>query len=78
MTDLARAFGMTVLWAEHQGREPRNDDYTAFDEVLARADVLSLHCPLNEQTEHLINKETSGKNGQTTAHCQRRSWWHRR
>lgn len=61
VTKIARAFGMTVLWAEHQGRTPRNDDYTAFDEVLARADVLSLHCPLTEQTEHLINKDTLAK-----------------
>ena len=61
VTDIARAFGMTVLWAEHQGRTPRNADYTAFDEVLARADVISLHCPLNEQTEHLINKDTIAK-----------------
>ena len=61
VTEIARAFGMTVLWAEHQGRTPRNDDYTAFDEVLARADVLSLHCPLTEQTEHLINKNTLAK-----------------
>ena len=61
VTDIARAFGMTVLWAEHQGRAPRNDDYTDFDEVLARADVISLHCPLNEQTQHLINKDTLAK-----------------
>ncbi|MGM8889551.1 D-2-hydroxyacid dehydrogenase [Psychrobacter sp. 1Y1] len=61
VTEIARAFGMTVLWAEHQGREPRSDNYTAFDEVLARADVISLHCPLNEQTEHLINKDTLAK-----------------
>ena len=61
VTDIARAFGMTVLWAEHQGREPRNGDYTAFDEVLASSDVISLHCPLTEQTEHLINKETLAK-----------------
>ena len=61
VTEIARAFGMTVLWAEHQGREPRSDDYTEFDEVLARADVISLHCPLNEQTEHLINKDTLAK-----------------
>ncbi|MBF4490379.1 D-2-hydroxyacid dehydrogenase [Psychrobacter sp. N25K4-3-2] len=61
VTEIARAFGMTVLWAEHQGRAPRNDDYTAFDEVLARADVLSLHCPLNAQTQHLINKDTLAK-----------------
>ncbi len=61
VTEIARAFGMTVLWAEHQGRAPRSDEYTAFDEVLARADVISLHCPLNEQTEHLINKDTLAK-----------------
>ncbi|MFT5119451.1 MAG: glycerate dehydrogenase [Psychrobacter glaciei] len=61
VTEIARAFGMTVLWAEHQAQAPRNDDYTAFDEVLARADVLSLHCPLNAQTQHLINKATLAK-----------------
>ena len=61
VTDIARAFGMTVLWAEHQGQAPRNDDYTAFDEVLARSDVITLHCPLNEQTQHLINKDTLAK-----------------
>ncbi len=61
VTDIARAFGMTVLWAEHQGRTPRNDDYTAFDEVLACADVISLHCPLNDATKHLINKDTLAK-----------------
>ena len=61
VTDIARAFGMTVLWAEHQGQAPRNEDYTVFDEVLARSDVITLHCPLNEQTEHLINKDTLAK-----------------
>lgn len=61
VTDIARAFGMKVLWAEHQGRIPRNDDYTAFDEVLATADVISLHCPLNEDTKHLINQDTLAK-----------------
>ena len=61
VTEIARAFGMTVLWADHQGRKPRNSDYTAFDEVLAQADVISLHCPLNENTQHLINKDTLAK-----------------
>lgn len=61
VTDIARAFGMTVLWAEHQGRAPRSDDYTAFDEVLATADVISLHCPLDKNTQHLINADTLAK-----------------
>ncbi|WP_350649861.1 NAD(P)-dependent oxidoreductase, partial [Pseudomonas sp. HY13-MNA-CIBAN-0226] len=42
-------------------RTPRNEDYTAFEEVLAQSDVLSLHCPLNEQTQHLINADTLAK-----------------
>ncbi|WP_201617815.1 D-2-hydroxyacid dehydrogenase [Psychrobacter urativorans] len=61
VSEIATAFGMKVLWAEHQGRSPRNEDYTAFDEVLANADVISLHCPLNEHTQHLINKDTLAK-----------------
>ncbi len=61
VSDIARAFGMTVLWAEHQGCAPLSDDYTAFDEVLARADVITLHCPLNDKTQHLINQDTLAK-----------------
>lgn len=61
VTDIARAFGMEVLWSEHQHRTPRNADYTAFDEVLARADVISLHCPLTDATRQLINESTLAK-----------------
>lgn len=32
--------------------------YKPLIEVFAAADIISLHCPLNEQTKHLINKET--------------------
>ena len=32
--------------------------YLPFLELLQQADIISLHCPLNEQTQHLINKET--------------------
>ncbi|UJF24488.1 D-2-hydroxyacid dehydrogenase [Suttonella sp. R2A3] len=58
---IARAFAMTVLLAERPGCAPRNAQYSAFDEVLARSDVLSLHCPLNEETKGLINAQTIGK-----------------
>ncbi|KZE31484.1 D-2-hydroxyacid dehydrogenase [Crenobacter luteus] len=52
----ARAFGMTVLLAERKGVASVRDGYTAFDEVLARADAISLHCPLNDATRHLIGE----------------------
>ncbi|WP_413111216.1 D-2-hydroxyacid dehydrogenase [Thaumasiovibrio sp. DFM-14] len=50
----AAALGMNVLFAEHKGRTTCRQGYTPFNNVLARADVISLHCPLNAQTEHLI------------------------
>ena len=61
VSQIAQAFGMTVLWAEHKGKTPRNSDYTDFDMVLAAADIISLHCPLNEETKHLINADSLAK-----------------
>lgn len=61
---IAHAFGMNVLYAERQNpppNQPPRDGYTAFDEVLARADVISLHCPLTADTHHLINDDTLAK-----------------
>ena len=53
---LAEAFGMRVLRAEHKGASTVRAGYTAFDEVLREADAISLHCPLNEQTQGLIGE----------------------
>jgi glycerate dehydrogenase len=52
---IGRAFGMQVLFADHA--PPRMDGvlFTPFDEVLARADVISLHCPLTPATRNLID-----------------------
>lgn len=58
---IAQAFGMKVLYAERQNATPRDDSYTAFDDVLAQADVLTLHCPLTDLTHHLINQDTIAK-----------------
>ena len=47
------ALGMRVLIAARRGARPAGD-HIAFDEVLARADVLSLHCPLTPGDARLI------------------------
>lgn len=51
---LAEAFGMRVLWGEHKGAPTVRDGYVPFARVLAEADVISLHCPLNDQTRGMI------------------------
>ena len=52
---IARAFGMKVLLAEHKGAATVRPGYTAFDSVVRDSDVLTLHLPLNEKTRHLIS-----------------------
>lgn len=52
---MAKALGMNVLVAEHKGRKPR-PDHLAFEDVVSHADVLTLHCPLNEETRGLFDR----------------------
>ncbi|WP_289368423.1 D-2-hydroxyacid dehydrogenase [Pantoea stewartii] len=58
---LAQALGMKVCFAERRGSTRVREGYVSFDEMLAASDVISLHCPLSEQTRHLINSETLNK-----------------
>jgi glycerate dehydrogenase len=58
---LARAFGMAVLIAERKDAATLRPGYTAFDEVLARADQVSLHVPLTETTRDLIGAREFGR-----------------
>jgi glycerate dehydrogenase len=51
---LAEAFGMRVLWGERKGARQIRDGYVAFETLLAQADVVSLHCPLNDATRGMI------------------------
>ena len=52
----AQAFGMKILWGEHKNALDCRDGYTQFTQVLQQADIISLHCPLNEQTRNLIGE----------------------
>lgn len=54
---LAEAFGMRVLRAERKGALALRPGYVAFSEVLAAADVLTLHCPLTPATQGLIGRD---------------------
>lgn len=51
---IAEAFGMTVLVAGRKGSSELKPGQTPFDEVMRRADVITLHCPLNAETRGII------------------------
>lgn len=53
---LAEAFGMRVLRADRKGAAVVRPGYTAFADVLATADAISLHCPLTAETQNLIGE----------------------
>ena len=51
---LAEAFGMRVIRGERKGADTVREGYVAFPQLLREADVISLHCPLNDATRHMI------------------------
>jgi glycerate dehydrogenase len=58
---IGRAFGMRVLFADHPPPKMEGVTFTPHDQVLAEADVISLHCPLLPSTRNLINLEAFHK-----------------
>ncbi|MBR6976790.1 MAG: hypothetical protein IKH74_00115 [Lachnospiraceae bacterium] len=36
-------------------------EYVTLDELLERSDIISLHCPLTEETKHMINADAIDK-----------------
>ncbi len=50
----AAGLGMHIMLAERRG-QPVRRGRTPFEEVIAAADYISLHCPLTEDTQHLID-----------------------
>ena len=59
---VAKALGMNILI---HTRTPKADGdgvrYVSLDELLANSDYITLHCPLNDQTKYMINKESIAK-----------------
>jgi glycerate dehydrogenase len=54
MARLGESVGMRVLIAEHKNATTIRDGRTSFAETLRQGDVVSLHCPLTEQTRNLF------------------------
>ena len=62
MARICHGFGMNVI-AYDKYQNPALDfvTYVSLDELLAQSDLISLHCPLTEQTKYLINDYSISK-----------------
>src|SRR5436190_8422681 len=54
MAQLGQSVGMRVLISEHKDADTLREGRTSFADTLGLSDVVTLHCPLNEQTRDLI------------------------
>ena len=60
---IAKAMGMQVV-ADNRSRHPEGDaiaEYVSLDNLLKKADIISLHCPLTAENAGLINADTIAK-----------------
>ena len=62
VADIAKAFGCHVIYYSTSGKNS-NPDYERvdFDELLERSDIISIHAPLNDRTENLMDRQAFGK-----------------
>ena len=58
VAQIALAFGMKVKALSSKTSLPAGIEKASLEELLATSDILSLHCPLTENTRHLINADT--------------------
>ncbi len=58
VAQIALAFGMKVKALSSKTSLPAGIEKASLEELLATSDVLSLHCPLTENTRYLINADT--------------------
>lgn len=62
MARICRGFGMKVIAYDlYPNKELDFLEYVSLDELFRRSDLISLHCPLTEETHHLVNEESIAK-----------------
>ena len=53
--DICRGFGMNVIAYDRYPAKDSGIRYVSLDEIYEQSDIISLHCPLTEETRHMID-----------------------
>ena len=61
VADIAKAFDMNVLCYTRTPKEYNGIKFVSFEELLSKSDIVTAHCPLNEQSKGLFNDKTFSK-----------------
>lgn len=62
VAEIAKVFGCRVIFYSASGNNTTADyERVDFDTLLAESDILSLHCPLTDRTQNIINAEALAK-----------------
>lgn len=62
VAEIAKIFGCRVIFYSASGKNDTTDfERVDFDTLLAESDILSLHCPLTDRTQNLMNAEAFAK-----------------
>ena len=59
--DICRGFGMNVIAYDKYPMENSDINYVSLDELYQKSDIISLHCPLTNETNGMINADTIKK-----------------
>ena len=55
--DICKGFGMNILAYDKFPIPNSGLNYVELDELFRKSDIISLHCPLTEETHHIINDD---------------------
>jgi D-lactate dehydrogenase len=59
--DICRGFGMNVIAYDAFPAKDSGIGYVSMDELFEKSDIISLHCPLTEETRHMIGADAIGR-----------------
>ena len=59
--DICMGFGMNVIAYDAFPAKDSKIEYVSLDELFEKSDIISLHCPLTDETRHMISADAIGK-----------------